>query len=155
MPRMYSIIFSGVTVTAQQDLIEATAAAGKPFSIHQVNISQSSETGDAAEEGLSILIKTGQTASGSGGTSYIPAPRCVNDAAAGIAAEVNNTTKASGGTIVTHVADNWNIRSPYIHFPTPEDRIIVAGGERCTVELATTPADAITMSGWMLCEELS
>lgn len=154
MGRIYHVPFVAVSVSAQQDFFELVAAAGKPFILHSVIISQSSEVGDAAEEGLSVLIKTGATASGSGGSSVTPAPKSVNDAAAGITAEINNTAKASGGTIVTHAADNWNIRTPYIHMPPPEDQIQVAGGERLTVELATTPADAITMSGWATCEEV-
>lgn len=153
MSRIYTISFAGVAVTAQQDLFELVAAAGKPFRILSLSLSQSSEVGDAAEEGLAILIKSGQTTSGSGGSAPTPVPLNVTDAAAGLTAETNNTTKASAGTIVTHYPENWNIRQPFfLVFPDrmqPE----IAGGRRCTVELGTTPADSITMSGSMCVEE--
>lgn len=153
MSRCYTISFTAVAVTAQQDLFELVAAAGKPFKVNAISLSQSSEVGDAAEEGLSILIKSGQTTSGSGGSAPTPVPLNVTDSAAGITSETNNTTKASAGTIVTHHADNWNIRQPFfLVFPDamkPE----IAGGRRMTVELGTTPADSITMSGTIYVEE--
>lgn len=154
MGRMYSVQFTGVAVVAQQDLFEITAAAGKVLRLHALYLSQSSEVGDAQEEGLSILVKSGQTTSGSGGSAPTPVPLNVTDAAAGFAAEVNNTTKASAGTIVTHHADNWNVRVPFQIIWTPETRPEITGSRRLTVELATTPADSITMSGTLYVEEI-
>jgi len=153
MGRIYTVQFTGVAVTAQQDLFELTAAADKPIRIHEIGLSQSTEVGDAQEEGLSILLKQGQTTSGTGGTAPTPIPRDVDDAAAGFAAEVNNTTKASTGTIVTHYAWNWNVRVPFQVIFTPETRPYAKGQRRLTVELGTTPADSITMSGYMVVEE--
>lgn len=153
MSRIYTITFAGVAVTAQQDFFELVAAAGKPFRLLSLLLSQSSEVGDAAEEGLAISIKSGQTTSGSGGSAPTPVPLNVTDAAAGITAEVNNTTKASAGTIVTHYADNWNIRQPYMLVLPEKMQPEVAGGRRLTVELGTTPADSITISGTAVVEE--
>jgi hypothetical protein len=116
-------------------------------------LSQSSDVGDAAEEGLSILIKSGATVSGTGGTAPTPTPNNFTDAAAGFVAEVNNTTKANTGTIVTHHAENWNIRVPYQLIVPPEMCIELTGSRRLTVELATTPADSITVSGVIYVEE--
>lgn len=151
--RMYTVSFSSVAVTAQQDLFEITAASGKRCRIRGIFLSQSSEVGDAQEEGLAILVKSGQTTSGSGGSAPTPVPLDFNDTAAGFAAETNNTTKASAGTIVTHHADNWNIRAPFVWMLPPEMCFHVTGSRRLTVELATTPADSITMSGTMVVEE--
>lgn len=152
--RMYSVVFSGVAITAQQDLFEITAAAGKPCVIHSIELEQSTEVGDAQEEGLAILLKDGQTTSGSGGSAPTPAPVNITDAAAGFVAEVNNTTKASAGTIVTKRAWNWNERIPFLKIFTPETRPFIAGGARMTVELGTTPGDSVTASGTMMIEEL-
>lgn len=154
MGRVYTINFAAVAVTAQQDLFELVAAAGKPFRILGWSLSQSTEVGDAAEEGLAIVLKSGQTTSGSGGSTPTPVPLNVTDAAAGITAETNNTTKASAGTIVTHYADNWNVRQPYTVILPDRMQPEIAGGRRCTLELATTPADSITMSGWIAVEEM-
>jgi hypothetical protein len=157
MGRMYSIPFAAVAVTAQQDFFEITAAAGKPVIVHSIEIEQSTEVGDAMEEGLSILLKRGTSAttSGSGGTADITTPAvCSGDAADGMTVDINNTTKMSGGTILTLRAWNWNVRIPFFKVFTPETRPVIAGGERLTVELATTPADSITVSGTMMVEEL-
>jgi hypothetical protein len=153
MGRMYTVQFTGVAVTAQQDLFEIVAAAGKNCRLRALFLSQSSDVGDAAEEGLSILIKSGSTTSGSGGSAPTPVPLSVTDAAAGFSAEANNTTKATAGTIVTHHAENWNIRVPYQLILPPEMCVELTGSRRATVELATTPTDSLTISGTLYVEE--
>lgn len=154
MGRVYTVSFAGVTVSAQQDFFELVAAAGKPFRVLGWELSQSSEVADAQEEGLSVILKSGQTTSGSGGSSYTPVPQNTSDAAAGITAEINNTTKASTGTIVTHHPTNWNVRMSPMPFWYPEKaQPEIIGGRRMTLELATTPADSITMSGCIWVEE--
>lgn len=155
MSGMYTVVFTGVAVTAQQDFFEITAAATGSLWVHAFELSQSTEVGDAQEEGLSVLVKRGSTVSGSGGSAPTPTPWSVNGGASGFVAEVNNTTKANTGTIVTLHSTNWNVRStPFQWIYTPEMRPLVAPSERLTVELATTPADSITMSGTLWVEEL-
>lgn len=156
MPRIYTVSFTGVAVTAQQDLFELAASASRMLLVHAVELSQSTEVGDAAEEALSVLFKRGVgSTSGSGGTAPTPQPLQTNQGASGFTAEVNNTTKMTVGTITTIVASNWNIRStPMAWIFTPELRPMVGISERFTVELGTTPADSITMSGTMWVEEL-
>ncbi len=146
---MYSAVFSSVAVTAQQDFFEITAPANVAVVLHSVELTQSTEVGDAQEEGLAVLIKRGTSAttSGSGGTAPTAAPLDPGTAAFGGTCEANNTTKMSGGTITTLYSGNWNVRGPFLFLPPPEDRPTMAGGMRFTVELATTPADSITMSG--------
>lgn len=153
MARIYTTQFNGVAVTAQQDLFELTAGANTPITIHEIFLSQSTEVGDAQEEGLSILLKQGATVSGSGGSAGTAVPRDVDDAASAATAETNNTTKANTGTIVTHAAWNWNVRVPLQVLFTPELRPFAKGGRRLTVELASTPADSITMSGYITWSE--
>lgn len=145
--RQYTAQFNGVAVTVQQDLFEIVAAAAKPIYINYLLISQLTEIKDAEEEQLLVLIKSGQTTSGSGGSTPAAVPVNVSDAAAGCTVEANNTTKASVGTIVTHHAEHWNVRMPLIWIPPPNLWIPLTGGRRGTIELATTPADSITMAG--------
>lgn len=154
MGLMYSVVFSGVTVSAQQDLFEIAAPADAVVLIHNVVLSQSTEVGDAMEEGLSLLFKRGATTTGSGGTTSTPVPLETGSPAAGSICKVNNTAKATGGTIVTLHSENWYIRGPYPGLPTPEIRHVLSPGQRYTVELATTPGDAITMSGTLYFEEI-
>lgn len=154
MGRIYTVPFAAVAVTAQQDFFEIVAPADSVVLVHDICLTQVSEVGDAQEEGLALLFKSGQTTSGSGGTAPTPIPRELGDAAFGGTAEVNNTTKASAGTIVTHHAWNWNIRMPFEKIFTPEARPVLSPSRRATLELATTPADSITISGFMTIEEI-
>jgi hypothetical protein len=151
--RIYTAAFNGVAVTAQQDLFELVAGTNTPIVIHEVFLSQSTEVGDAQEEGLNIILKQGQTTTGSGGSAPTKVPRDVDDSASAATVAVNNTTKASVGTIVTHCAWNWNVRVPLQILFTPELRPYIKGGRRATIELATTPADSITMSGYITWSE--
>lgn len=154
MGRRYTAQFSAVAVTAQQDLLEIVAPADAVVIIHAMELSQVTEAGDAAEEQLQILVKRGATTSGSGGTSVTPNPLEFGDAAFGGTVEANNTTKATAGTITTHQVPDWNVRMPYLYIPTPEMRLVLSPSQRMTIELATTPADSITMSGSVHLEEV-
>ncbi len=151
---LYTVQFNGVAVTAQQDLFEYTAPADSVVFIHWAKLAQSTEVGDAQEEGLSILIKRGATTTGSGGTTPTPSPTEFGFAAAGGTAKVNNTTKATAGTIVTLDADVWNVRMQAIWLWTPETRLVLSPSQRFTIELGTTPADSITMNGTLCLEEI-
>lgn len=152
--RVYTVQFNGVAVTAQQDLFEINAPSDAVVELLEFHLSQTSEVGDTQEEGLSILLKSGQTTSGSGGSAPTAVPQSLGDAAFGGTVEVNNTTKASGGTIVTHGAWAWNVRVPFDVIYTPETTKILSPGARMTVELATTPADSITMNGYAVFKEI-
>jgi hypothetical protein len=154
MSGVYTVQFNGVAVTAAQDLFELVAASGKPIVILGFSLSQSTEVGDTAEEALSILLKSGQSTSGSGGSTPTPVANDSTMAAAGFTAEANNTTKASTGTIVTHGAWAWNIRVPLDVLFTQEQQLVMAASRRCTLELATTPADSITLNGVIWVQEL-
>lgn len=152
--RTYTVQFNGVAVTAQQDLFEINAPADAVVELLEFHVSQSSDVGDAQEEGLSILFKSGQTVSGSGGSAPTAVPLSLGDAAFGGTVEVNNTTKANTGTIVTHDAINWNIRVPLDVIFTPETCKPLSPSARMTIELATTPADSLTMSGYAVFREI-
>lgn len=157
MGRFYSVPFSAVTVSAAQDLFEVLSASAKPFFLHEIVLAQSSDYGDAAAEGLSILIKraTGSYTSGSGGSTVTPAKHLTNDAAAGPTAEINNTSQAAAGSgaLTTIRTDAFNIQAGYQYMPTPEQRILFLPTEACVVSI-TAPADAITMSGTLVFEEM-
>lgn len=157
MGKMYTVIFNEVAVTAQQDLFELTNGGSRILLIHGWELSQTTELGDAAEENLNLMLKRGTSAttSGSGGSAPTPAPIEVNQGASTFLAEVNNTTKLSGGTITTLVVTSWNIRnSPCTWMFTPECRPVVSPSERLVLQLNNTPADSITMSGTMWVEEI-
>ncbi len=157
MARLYSVPFSATAVSVAVDAFEVLAAAGKPFILHEVTLAQSSDYGDAAAEGLSVLIKraTGSYTSGSGGATVTPAKHLTNDAAAGPTAEVLNTTQAvvGSGALTTLRAEAFNVQAGYQYLPTPETRVTFLPTEACVVSI-TAPADAITVSGTLVFEEL-
>lgn len=144
--RVYAATFNNVAVTAQQDLFEITAPSTAAVVLLELSLSQTTDFGDAQEEGLAILVKRGATTSGAGGSTPV-ASQVFSSAAFGGTVEANNTTKATGGTPVTLHAEAWNVRVPFLWVPTPETRPVIAPSGRLVVELATTPADSITMSG--------
>lgn len=157
MGRFYTASFSATAVSAAVDVFEALSASGKPFILHEIAIAQSSDYGDAAAEGLSVLIKkaTGSYTSGSGGSTATPAKHLTNDAAAGPTVETNNTTQASAGSgaLTTIRAEAFNVQAGYQYLPTPETRIVFLPTEALVVSI-TAPADAITLSGSVTFEEL-
>jgi hypothetical protein len=153
--RMYSIVFESVAVAALQDFFEVVAAADSVVVLHSVTITQETEVADAAEEMLTVVIQKGATTSGSGGAAATPRPHMLGSAAFGGTAEVNNTTEASGGTIVNVHRESFNVRSGFYYRPTPEERHVLSPSARMTITLInTTPADSITMNGTMIVEEI-
>jgi hypothetical protein len=149
----YVANFNAVPVSVQQDLFELSGdpTSGAETIILALELSQSSEVGDAQEENLNILIKrgVGSVTGGSGGTTVTPKSvgREVNSFNG--SCKVNNTTKMAigTGTIDLLHPDNWNIRTSYLWFPPEHMYFILGSGDKLTVELATTPASAITMTG--------
>jgi hypothetical protein len=157
MGRLYTVQFTAVAVTAAQDVFEILAAAAKPFVLHEIVLSQSSDFGDAQAEGLGVLVKraTGSYTTGSGGSTPTPGKHNTSDTAAGVTAKANNTTQAvvGSGTLTTIRAEAWNEQAGYQYLPTPETRIFFAGSEACIISI-TAPADSITLSGSMTIEEM-
>lgn len=158
MGRIYQVPIPFVAQTAQIDIFELTAAAEKRCVIHEIKLYQSTELGDTQEEQLTLKLKraSGSVTSGSGGTAPTPVPINPDDAAAGLTAEVNNTTKlvVGSGTITDERLFSWNVRIPFEQIFTPEGRPMIKGGEKKVLELTTTPADSITLGGYALVEEL-
>lgn len=160
MGRIYYVTYTGTLTNAggNSDLLEITPADDKPVLLRSVILGQTSELGDAAEEGLEITIKRlGATfTSGSGGSTVTPVPRDSADAAAGCTCECNNTTIATtGGTTSTLAELAWNIRnSPYEWTcPDPAWAPKVKQGEGLVVCCESTPADNITVCLTFVIEE--
>lgn len=158
MGRLYSAIFTDVAVSVQQDFFEVLAPTDAVVVVHAIELEQNTETGDAAEEALNVVMKrgVGTVTSGSGGSTPTAQPKEDGDVAFGGTVEANNTTKMVVGTgsIDTLASWNWNIRIPFNKIFTPEMRPVISPGNRLTMELAKTPADALTISGTIWLEEI-
>jgi hypothetical protein len=151
-PRLYSVVFENVAVAAAQDLFEISPADDKPCAIAGFTVSNVggvADAGDTQEELLRLAIIRSFTTSGSVGTAATPVPLNINDAAAGFAAEVNNTTLATTGTTTTPWADGWNTRitpgGP--GFWPAELWISTAQTLLTVVRLVAAPADSFQVSG--------
>ncbi len=151
MGRIYTVSFQGTITNAggDSDLLEVLPADDKPVKLRGLLLSQISEVGDAAEEGLriSILRLPATVTSGSGGSSVTPKPMDSADAAAGAACECNNTTVATtSGTPDTLAEIGWNIRNSPLDMWFPDERFAPKAkqGEALCVRMQTTPADDFT-----------
>jgi hypothetical protein len=139
--------------TAQFDAIELTDAGTGVVKVLRVHMWQTTDLGDAQEEVLRVEWVRGHATSGSGGQTTVITPQDSRDAAAGVAAELLNTTIASTGTPLSLAVDGWNIRIPYDKLYPPGQEIIARNGERIVFRVAA-PADAITVNASCLIEEL-
>ena len=159
MGRMYSAQFAGVAAAAQQDLFQITAPSTRVVCIHGITVSQGgggNDVGDAQEEFLTLLMKRSTSASttGSGGSTPTIVGLESGAPAAGSVVMANNTTRVTGGTAYTIHSDSWNVRANFIWIPTPEMRPWLGISERFTLELGTTPADAVNTNGTIYFEEI-
>ena len=153
--RIYTIDLTPTAVTVAADLLEITPADDKPIRVLSLNLHQTSDTGDAAEEIISLVWVRGHTTSGSGGSAPTPRPGNHNDAASGFTAETFNTTAASAGTAVNLNRHGWNVRAPLERPYTPEEAPEASQGNTTLVlRMAAAPADSITVGGSVTLEEL-
>jgi len=158
--RCYTVTFSAVSVSAQQEFFYIKPAADKPVQIEWAkitNVDLAAEAGDAHEDfwRIELIYLPATVTVGSGGTAPTPGPLEVNDTAAGFTARVNDTTKATtSGTAVTIDADGMNNRIGYVYLPTPENRPVVANAAAIVLRLNSTPTGTNLLNGTMYVREL-
>ncbi len=147
MGRMYTVEFSEVSVSAQQDLFQIEALV-VPAIIHAVYISQSSDTGDASAAMVSIQLRRAtDVVTDDLATRQLD----LGDATQNADVAINETTELITGQEIIH-SEVWNIALPFIWLPTPEMRISVQIGNVFCVNMNTT--DTLTMSGTIYFEEV-
>jgi hypothetical protein len=156
--RLYVASFENVTVSASQDLFALAPATNKPVVLHSYSISNvggAADAGDAQEELLRITLVRGNSTVGSGGTTTTPVPTLNADTAFGGVCRINDTTVATAGTAETFVVPGWNVRMPAERLWAPEDRpVCTAAQTRICLRLLSTPADALSVSGELVFEEI-
>lgn len=155
MRGIYTVEFENVSVTASQDLFELTPAANKAIAVVGLELSQSSDVGDAAEEILRYRVIRGLATSGSAGAAPTPVSLDPNGSAASFTAETNNTTVATAGTAVNLHSGTFNIRSGLFLWLPPECIWKCTNTQTLlVVRLMAAPADALSMSGTIYVHEL-
>lgn len=160
---LYTASFAGVAATAAQDLFTLLAHSSSRIAVCRAEVWQTSDVGDAASEILAYTIKrssAGTPTVGSGGTA--PTVRNVKHwgRAAVTTARANDTTQASDGSPLTILASAFNVMAGLKYEPRYganddiDERITVEQGQRLVLSLDGVPADSLTMSGYIMWEEL-
>ena len=156
MGRKYTVSGAPAAHAAAVDLVEILAASTHIILIHEWEVWQTTDVGDAAEEVLTLeqVDGIGAVTSGSGGSSPNKEPHEEGDAASDATVEAFNTTRMAvgSGTLRTR-RFGWNVRVPITKIYTPETRPIVAPGNRWTLAMPA-PADSLTVGFRVVYEEI-
>lgn len=149
---VYTASQTAQAVTTAVDLFHITAAADRPVRLHWLEIYQTTDLGDAAEEVIGIGIYRGVTGGGAG--SALTEVALDNDAPTALTAVVGQGTASTGGTLIWQIG--WNIRQAGpIWVPTPELRPRDdANSDPIAFRLMAAPTDSITLSAMVAWEEL-
>lgn len=158
--KTYSVVFAASAQTNAVDWFELiTGAAGK-ICLLGLDIGQTTELGDTAEEQIDWYIKraTGSYTSGSGGnTSVARSPMDPGDAAATFTAETLNTTKIAvgSGTLTTLHNGTFNVRAGLQLFWTPETAPLIGASSALAIGMTGNPGDSITWVGTAYVAEIA
>lgn len=150
MGRIKSAPMDALAFTTATDIFEVTVT--DTIRIVGLELCQTTDLGDAAEEVLRFGWYTGITA-GATGTALTETNYDSVDGDAPTAAVVaNRGTASTGGTL--RAIHGWNIRIPFERWWLPEMRPRVDSAEDpSTFRLLAAPADSITISGTLYWEE--
>lgn len=151
-PRVYSVVLASTASAAAIDWFELIAPSTCGIGLFAIDLGQSTDFGDAAEEGIRYFIKRagGSYTSGSGGNTGVARTSTRSgDAAATFTAETANTTQlvVSTGTLVTCHASVFNVRTGLDKFWTPETAITCKASEAIVIGMSAAPTDSITWEG--------
>lgn len=146
----YTAQFENVSISATQDIWEFTAAAGVPIVIHRIELSW----GVTAQEivRLQMLYRTG-TADSGGSTVTPRAINSRNTVAAAGTYKANSTTVGTAGNIIWSYQQNLVVPVDEL-FGLDQLKIVVPGGIRLALNLASAPAAARNGSSTVFFSEL-
>lgn len=150
---IYRVPMVGVAATVQQDLWHIKAGAVYPIVLREIHLEQTSLS---ALELWQLVIKrhTSTVTQGSGGSTPTPVNVDPGGSASGVTAHMNDTTKASAGTLTNMVGLAMNVLNGCFWLPPPEHVIKAVPGTGLVVTLNTTPSASATLSGCLVFEEL-
>jgi hypothetical protein len=152
-----ALSFDALAADTDFELLYVKPAADKLIRLRGFRLCQSSEVGDAQEEGirLSIIALPATVTASSGGTGVTPVDvdRRANTTA-GFTARVHDPTLATtSGTAITKEEMAWNIRNSPCEFrwESEEEWPVCFNAEALVVRWQTTVADTITcqLTAWV------
>jgi len=156
MGRVYKVTFSGVLVSAAQDLVQIKNGSGSN-KVLRILKRWVNATDTVLVTGQSIQIRERRlpatVTDGSGGSSATPQPADGGDPAATFTAAVNNTTKATTtGTPSVIFEDGCHIFNGFDD--THDEPPTIAPGQSYVFELLSTVAGTVHLSGGVGVEEI-
>lgn len=155
--RIYVAAFDNVTVgTAVQDILSLLAGSANGCELHYLELNAAGVT-SAAEIRLRLKRFSGATiTAGSVGTAPTINAIDENDTKAATAVvRANDTTQSTTtGTNVSLMFWQWNVLVPFQYLPAPEDRPVIAAGNKLILDLPATIGAATVMSGIIKWREL-
>ncbi len=156
--RIYTVDIVSTASAAAIDWAELKSGTTMAIALVGIDLGQSTELGDAAEEQIQWFVKraSGSYTSGSGGSTPTPSKQTSTDAAATFTAETVNTTQAAVGTgaYTTLHSSTFNLRSGLLWFPPPRIALTAGISEALVFGLAAAPADSVTWKGTLYVAEL-
>jgi hypothetical protein len=152
MSRMYWVAYTGTFTNAggNTDLLSVQPADDKPTKLRYLSVSQISEVGDSAEEGIQVSVQRfpATFTVGSGGSAVTPTPVDSADTAYGGTVRCNDTTVATtSGSAVQFGYFGWNVRAQLVEWWSDDRSCPKAKqGEALVIRADTTPADDMTIN---------
>lgn len=149
MPRAYQVTFSGVTVSAAQDLVQIMGATARMIRIKRMWVA-CGDTSLATGQGLKLRARflPATVTVGSGGTTGITASKKDSGDAAGTMTTnaTNNTTQAttSGTAVIVYAGAAHLYQGENWRFDDPVD---VGPSTAFVWELLSTVSGTVTLSG--------
>ena len=154
MPRVYSVTFEDVSVSAAQDLVQIIGASGKILRILRAWVGVTNTTLVTAQS-----IKTrcrflpATVTNGSGGSSPTPRQFDPGDSNASFTAKANNTTPATTNGTALILGERGDHIYAGAEFTFPSGKPIVGPSESFVFELLSTVSGTVNMSGGVEVEE--
>ena len=156
---LYTVSFSDQECSgvALRDLFEILGATDTRYRLHQLELSQHSEVAGASDEKYLIEIYSATAAAtpSSGGTAGAPT-RYLDKGATALCTANYNATQV-GGTSTDETlrwSGVWHANESFNYEPATDKRIQVGLSGRLTVRMPTVPADALSLNGTIVWEEI-
>lgn len=153
MPRVYTVSFKNVTISAAQDLISLKGSTGKTCRLRRAWLQMNDTTLQTAQ-GLRLNVKYGSATvtQGSGGSTPTPRPLDPGDAAASFTAHANDTTPATTSGAFVDLTPSGGHNYGGFDF-TWKDGPVFGLNEGVVFELLSTVSGTCNYSGGVEVEE--
>jgi hypothetical protein len=139
--RSYSVTFNNISVGAVQDVVAIYTGASKAIEIHEVNAGQASAT-SIGNLRIRLYQLTATVTSGSGGSAGSIYKFNQGDAAATVTSRINDTVQATGGSVIQHHSEAFNVINGFLYSPLEDDRPVIGLNSAFVFSLDQAPNPA-------------